>query len=316
MTFVYTTDLHGDEGKYNKALDLCVKSGASLLHLGADLLPKGYSIQPRQKDFLKKFLSRFVEECSGKNIKVLGMMGNDDIWSRRDLCSKALGNLLDRIVHQHQGMLFAGYPYVPDYPFSFKWACKLDNGRSKPEPLMVVRKKDVAEGSDGKPVEVKSRCIPVECSEEGFVAIGDLDAYFKAKGTIADDMKAFKSEPNLIVAFHTPPKRCGLDLCTDGRKVGSASIRDWIRKHQPYMVLCGHLHESPWVSGKWCAKIGKTLVIQPGQFLSAATIDPSSAMSVNDDILVKKPYLDTSLLRAVVVEASPGTPPVVELITV
>jgi Icc-related predicted phosphoesterase len=40
----------------------------------------------------------------------------------------------------------------------------------------------------------------------------------------------------------------------------------WIWEKQPLLVLCGHIHENFRVTGSWRAEIGRTTVIQPGQF--------------------------------------------------
>lgn len=49
-------------------------------------------------------------------------------------------------------------------------------------------------------------------------------------------------------------------------KVGSKSIYEWIDREQPRLVLCGHIHESRYLTGTWKETIGKSVVIQPGQY--------------------------------------------------
>jgi len=48
--------------------------------------------------------------------------------------------------------------------------------------------------------------------------------------------------------------------------VGSRAIRAFIERHQPPLVLSGHIHESPRVSGSYRDAIGRTMAINPGQF--------------------------------------------------
>jgi Icc-related predicted phosphoesterase len=295
MKFIYVTDLHGDLAKYEKALQLCLDNHASLLHIGADLLPKGYSIQPRQKDFLRKNLPDFFRKAAEKGVKIIGMFGNDDIWSRKPLFRERCGPLLDEQDHEQDGFIFSGYPYVPDYPFSFKWPCKYDRAGWK-----------LKEPYSGYPVDEYGR---------GFMPILDVDEYFASKGTIWDDLKDRLSSPNLIMAFHTPPSGVGLDVCLGGkRKVGSMSVKRWIRERKPYMVLCGHLHESPWESGKTSAKIGGVTVVQPGQYRSAATIDPNKVETISPESLEKYPDINHKMLRAAVIEAIPGRSPKVIIV--
>jgi hypothetical protein len=82
---------------------------------------------------------------------------------------------------------------------------------------------------------------------------------------------------NCLFNFHTPPKDCGLDtvmklddsvdpprpVFEEGQPVmigaGSRSVLDAIRKYQPLVDLCGHVHES-----RGGLKIGRTLIVNPG----------------------------------------------------
>lgn len=292
MKFVYVTDLHGDEEKYVKALTLCEETGSMLLHIGADILPKGYSTYVRQEDFINKFLSSFIKKCVKKGIKFLAMFGNDDLWIYKKLYRRKCGDLLDEKSVRMNGFLFSGYPYVPDYPFGLKTACKYDSKRWKPEPYISP---------------------PVEAGDGGYEPIHDIKRYFQDKGTIKDDLRRRRASSNEIVAIHSPPSGHALDLCADGRSVGSTAIRRWIEKEQPYIVLSGHLHESPWITGMVSARIGKTLVIQPGQYMSAA-VDPRKIETMDESIYKKHPYLEYSKLRAVIVEAITGKDPAIKIV--
>jgi Icc-related predicted phosphoesterase len=293
MKFVYATDLHGDEGKYAKALDLCVTEGAKLLHVGADILPKGYSMQPRQKEFIKKFLPGFIKKCGDKDIKFMAMFGNDDLWTRKPLYRERCGDLIDEKPIDFEGFTFTGYPYVPDYPFGLKTACKYDHKGWKPESYIQ---------------------IPTEDTEHGLVPIIDVKEYFRKKGTIEDDLRSRKAKPNEIIAIHSPPKLVGLDVCIDGREVGSNAIKEWIEEKQPYMVLSGHIHECPWRTKIRTATIGRTVVVQPGQYLSAAVIDPSRMETMREDYLMRHPWVETSKLIAAVIEADPAGVPDVRIV--
>lgn len=63
---------------------------------------------------------------------------------------------------------------------------------------------------------------------------------------------------NPIVLSHAPPYGF-VDKVHSGEHVGSKVLLKAIKKHQPKLVLCGHIHEA---KGK--AKIGKTQVINLG----------------------------------------------------
>lgn len=290
MKFVYVTDLHGDEGKYEMALALAVKVGATVLHIGADILPKGYSMQPRQKDFIKKFLPAFIKRCDAQGIKFIAMFGNDDLWSRKALYREKCGDLIDEKPLEIDGFVFTGYPYVPDYPFGLKTACKYDHEGWVPERYIHT---------------------PTEETNQGLVPIRDVLEYFKKKGTIEDDFRDRKAAPNEIIAIHSPPRGVDLDVCIDGRMVGSDAVAKWIVRAKPYLVLSGHIHECPWAPcGDSISPMeGGTWVVQPGQYLSAATVDPSRMVTHSEDTLRMKPWVNTSRLRAAVIEAVLGEEP-------
>jgi len=72
-----------------------------------------------------------------------------------------------------------------------------------------------------------------------------------------------------------PPSRLGLDVCANSSEVGSKAIYNFLERNQPLLSLHGHIHESPETSGRWHAKLGDTLCIQPGQLtpFTYVTID-------------------------------------------
>lgn len=63
----------------------------------------------------------------------------------------------------------------------------------------------------------------------------------------------------LIVAVHEPPINTLVDMLSNGQHVGSQSVRDFIERVQPDLVLTGHIHESKNVD-----VIGDTPIINPG----------------------------------------------------
>jgi Icc-related predicted phosphoesterase len=65
--------------------------------------------------------------------------------------------------------------------------------------------------------------------------------------------------------YHAPP--AGTVLCRDGRReFPDHDLAAWIAEHQPDVVLCGHIHQAPWVEGgSWHARLGTTLVFNAGR---------------------------------------------------
>lgn len=65
--------------------------------------------------------------------------------------------------------------------------------------------------------------------------------------------------------YHAPP--AGTPLCHDGRRTfPDQDLADWIAEHGPDVVLCGHIHQSPWADGGgWHARLGRTWVFNAGK---------------------------------------------------
>ncbi|RYP88637.1 phosphohydrolase [Nocardioides guangzhouensis] len=65
--------------------------------------------------------------------------------------------------------------------------------------------------------------------------------------------------------YHAPP--AGTPLCHDGRRTfPDQELADWIAEHSPDLVLCGHIHQAPWVEGgSWHARLGDTWVFNAGK---------------------------------------------------
>jgi Icc-related predicted phosphoesterase len=254
MIFIYTTDLHGDQKKYNNILSYALDHKINLIHLGADILPKGKNLFDIQQTFLQKFLRNFYKTAKDYGITILTSFGNDDLFSLKKEFRK-FASLLDEQPVEIEGYLFKSYPWVCDYPFALKSACKLDyRGWMRPFCLWGV---DYLE--NGLRVEIENE---------------NIDKYFKKKTTIQEDLENEIILHNKVIwSCHMPPRELELDVCgrrtKDGydrfERVGSVSIYNWIKKQQPMITLHGHIHENYDITKRWKVLLGNTLVIQPGQ---------------------------------------------------
>ena len=253
LQLIYATDLHGSIPHYENVFNFAVEHNFKLIHLGADLLPKGSGILKIQKDFINGYLKDFYKRCKNCNIKVLSFFGNDDIYSRKPYFKK-FANLLDEKPYDFEGYEFKAYGYVQDYPFGLKTACKLDH--------------------DGWTCPDFYTGTPVDIGPTGLKKIeGSIEEYFQKKGTIEDDLKKIPVTNKTIIAIHQPPWSINLDVCQDGRRVGSKAVYDWILKNPcTRLILCGHIHENFKMTGEWKAQINKTLVVQPGQNIDKTII--------------------------------------------
>jgi Icc-related predicted phosphoesterase len=65
--------------------------------------------------------------------------------------------------------------------------------------------------------------------------------------------------------YHSPP--AGTVLCRDGRReFPDHELAAWIEEHRPDVVLCGHIHQAPWIEGgSWYARLGDTWVFNAGK---------------------------------------------------
>ncbi len=90
----------------------------------------------------------------------------------------------------------------------------------------------------GTPSEVSEEQLGLWL-EETYAKIGDYD--------------------QLILAVHDSPYNTKLDVISNGQHVGSRSVRNFIEKVQPDIVVSGHIHES---SGEDI--IGKSRIFNPG----------------------------------------------------
>jgi Icc-related predicted phosphoesterase len=65
--------------------------------------------------------------------------------------------------------------------------------------------------------------------------------------------------------YHGPPDASPTSW-TGKRYYGDEALNGWISHHRPDIVLCGHVHESPFVAdGSWFARHDATLVCNPGR---------------------------------------------------
>lgn len=250
MKFIYATDLHGNIESYQKIQNFALEHDIKLIHIGADILPKGSSILKIQKKFVDGYLKNFYKECQAENIDIIAFFGNDDIYTRKKYFKK-YGQLLDEKPYNRDGYTFTAYGYVPDLPFGLKTACKIDH------PGWEL------DYDPSNPIDIGSR---------GIITVKDKNEYLIKKGTIEEDLNNLKADSKTIAAIHCPPYGLNLDVCIDQRRVGSKAVYDWIKREQPLLVLCGHIHESfQMTGGVWEGTIKKSLVIQPGQSIRNTT---------------------------------------------
>ena len=84
-------------------------------------------------------------------------------------------------------------------------------------------------------------------------------------GRQLDDDAAIVGDRMWIWAYHAPPDQSPTSW-TGSRHYGDEDLSGWIAKYRPDVVLCGHVHESPFVEGgRWVDRIGTTSVFNAGR---------------------------------------------------
>ncbi len=81
---------------------------------------------------------------------------------------------------------------------------------------------------------------------------------------LADDAANVGARPWIWI-YHAPPDDSPTSW-TGKRHYGDEALVAWIERHRPDLVLCGHVHQSPFASsGAWIDRIGSTLVFNAGR---------------------------------------------------
>jgi len=149
--------------------------------------------------------------------------------------------------------VFCGMNRVRDYPFGYKHWCARD-GDYVASAVQFC--------GEGLTLNADGQLVPLE----------NLVAYLSAKPSIGDALSLVSAQlrpgemKRSVWMVHQPPAGLGMDICADGREVGSPTVSEFIRVHQPLLGCSGHIHESPYQKGgRWIARQGRTAWVQAGQ---------------------------------------------------
>lgn len=235
MKILFVTDLHGSRWKYDRLLELAQRHSVQALINGGDMLPKEEDLF-RQDQFITGYLKNHFAAFNAVGIHSLCYFGNDDL--------KIFDPLFEETCH--------AFPFVH----------------------CIAQRKIEIEGYEfigmnwvtDYPFRLKDRCrMDADdyvfqqqfgsglLSERGkWKEIDNWIAYAKTLPTIEDEMGHLVLPKNMAKAIY-----------------------QFIEKNQPLLTLHGHIHESPRMTGKWFADVGRTVCIQPGQLgeLSYVVID-------------------------------------------
>jgi Icc-related predicted phosphoesterase len=96
---------------------------------------------------------------------------------------------------------------------------------------------------------------------------------------------AAKQAPRWIWVHHAPPANSPTSW-GGKRYFGDVELVQWIGRHQPAMVISGHVHQSPFIhDGSWFDRLGKTWVfntgLQPGRPPAYIVLDIDAGQNRN-----------------------------------
>lgn len=263
----YTSDLHGQGALYEQLLGMAAARRPRAVLIGGDLCPHDVSGNgvASQRVFLEGFLTEFARRLreAVPESELLLLMGNDD-WAANHDCLVRGNGTLWHCIHERRvevaGVAVAGLSWVPITPFGLKdWERWDDDGEAGPRSRL-----DGVTSRGGSLAPV--RFDPANHAPTLAAALEALAAGITPSAT--------------IFVCHTPPHGTKCDMIGATQHVGSRSLREFIERHQPPLVLSGHIHESPRVSGSWRDTIGRSIVVNPGQFgasrLCGVWFDPAN----------------------------------------
>ncbi|TMQ67670.1 MAG: hypothetical protein E6K78_04040 [Candidatus Eisenbacteria bacterium] len=248
----FTSDLHGQGALYEELMAVSAARRPGAVLIGGDLCPHATGTDgiAHQRLFLEGFLVEFARRLreGSPETQLLLLMGNDD-WAANLDCLERYDGSLWRLIHgravQVGGVRVAGSSWVPITPFGIKdWERWEDGDAESPARLDGW----VSHGRDAVP----HRFDPALRSPTIAEALEELV-----------DLTA---PAETIFVLHSPPRDTRCDMIGAGIHVGSRAIRRFVERHQPPLVLGGHIHESPRVSASFRDTIGRTVVVNPGQF--------------------------------------------------
>ncbi len=254
--FIITSDLHQSIAKWRGLVRAIEQEKPRFVLIAGDLLPKEGGFNGQRKFF--RLLADYLRAMRGSGeTTILTFFGNDDFHPLEPLLDGLAGRgvcvNLNGKVHREAGFVFCGMNHVRDYPFGYKHWCAPDGDFvTCPEQLC----------GEGLTLDAKGQ----------WIRLTNLREYLLAKPSLGDRLEALRSQltpdevRRSIWLVHNPPSGLGMDICFDGRQVGSPNILRFIDDTQPLLGCSGHIHESPsQPGGKWAARVGRTMWLQSGQ---------------------------------------------------
>jgi len=152
---------------------------------------------------------------------LLTYLGNDDAHVLEPLLdeleAEGLCINLNGRIHREDGLIFCGMNKVRDYPFGYKHWCVPD-GDYVACPQQYC--------GEGLTLDARGNYFP----------LANLVEHLSAKPSIGDELHRLKEQlragemERSIWMVHQPPTGLGMDICGDGKPVGSPTLLKFIRR--------------------------------------------------------------------------------------
>lgn len=260
MKFIYSTDIHGDNAKYKRLIDICEKTDTKCIVLGGDLYPNHPDKVKVQPGYIEKDLNDFFTALEEKGIELVCINGNMDF--------EQFDDLLKSVVSKHPNV-----HYVDGDMAIIKDVCFIGTGLTLEGPGMyknrAVKEKDYPMPNLFHNEVIIDKCTRTLTAEEWKTYRED---YLEDMAKKLEALPKNNSDLKTIYIMHQPPFGGKLDVCTNGFCAGSRAIKEFLENSNAYMSLHGHIHESYEESGTWITMHNKCVSIQPGQIVNKEPI--------------------------------------------
>lgn len=253
MKFIYSSDIHGDNAKYSKLIDLCEKDNVNCLVIGGDLYLNRPDKEKVQPGYITQDLDSFYATLAKKGIECICINGNEDLEQFNEL-HKSVYSKYPNVHYIDNGMVVQGD------------VCFIGMGETLDGPGKI-KNRMVTEKDYPMQKQFHDECIVEQCTRSLTVDEYRIyrEKYLPKMEDVLEKLPKNNTEYKTIYVMHHPPHGVGLDVCPDGFCAGSKAINEFLLNSNAYMSLHGHIHESYKNSGIWKVKFNDCISIQAGQ---------------------------------------------------
>lgn len=281
---LFATDMHGSEGTWRKFLNAAAMLKVNVAICGGDLTGKMIVPIVEGKDgkytyyHLKKVhiveASELERAC--KEIRGIGYypyVTSESEYEEMTKNPKRVEEVFRKVMLE---TLEAWFRIVPEKLPSDVRVIVCPGNDDRFDVDEIVEKSSHVVNGEGKVIEIDGDHEMISCgwvNPTPWKTTREEDED-KLEERLEKYISQLKNPSSAIFNFHAPPYQSKIDeaplldkdlnpVIQQGRvvmvPVGSKAVRKMIEKHQPFLGLHGHIHES---SG--CIKIGKTYCVNPG----------------------------------------------------